>query len=137
MNTAEILSIGSLVVSLLLGLLVFVTNRRANRTSEKKLTIEEQALMDAREATVAEQRLEELNRLLPRVSALEAKVKELEKDRDVLSTLIASLRRLILAFVQRVEEAWENGHEKPTLTREELELLERTEPLYRHPARTH
>lgn len=131
MNTAEILSCVSLAVTLLLGILLFVTNRRANRTSEKKLTIEEQALKDAKEATVADQRLEELNRLQPRIEALEAKVEELETDRDFLSVLITSLRNLIRDFVQRVERAWEDGHEKPTLTVEELELLERTEPLYR------
>lgn len=130
MNTAEIISCISLGITLLLGLLLFLTNRRANRTNEKKLTIEEQALKDAREATVADQRLEELNRLIPRVTDLEEKVERLEKQRTFLHTHISALRGLILAFVQRVERAWEDGHDKPTLTREELELLERTEPLF-------
>lgn len=80
MTAGEVLSLVIGVTALLGTVLVFITNSRANRTSEKKLTVEEQAVRDDREATVAQQRLEELNRLHPRLDALEKLCDEL-KDR--------------------------------------------------------
>lgn len=149
MSAGEILGTVSIVVTLLLGILVFITNRRANRTSEKKLTLEEQQAADEREDGIAERRRVELERLYGRVEKLEEIVKqlqaadrkkqvtineqadELERTNDILS----DVRALFSKFVTRVEEAWASGKAMPTLTTEERRLLEDTIPRHTHLAR--
>lgn len=71
MTPGEVLSL-VVACSALAGLiLTFITNRRAQRTSEKKLTLEEQAAEDQSDDRIAERRLIELERLYKRVEALE------------------------------------------------------------------
>lgn len=76
MTGGETLGWVSLGVTFLLGVFVALNNRRANRTSEKKLTIEEQAAEDQSDDRIAERRLAELNRLYARVEALEQNDRE-------------------------------------------------------------
>ena len=125
----------SIAVTLLLWVLVFITNRRANQTSEKKVEIEA-------EDTIAERRRVELERLYLRVEKLERIVEELQKrDREKQTTIndqadelertnevLSDVRELFTRFVARVEVAWTSGHTMPTLTADERELLERTLP---------
>lgn len=142
MSAGDLLGFISLGVSLLLGVLVFVTNRRANKTSEKKLSVEEQEIEDNREDVIAKRRKEELDRLYQRVDKLEKIVDELQRrDREKQTTiddqagelertnrLLADVRRLFVRYTARVERAWADGHTMPTLTEEERALLENTIP---------
>lgn len=137
----------SLAVTLLLGLLVFVTNRRANKTGEKKLTLDEQQLEDQRHRSISEERRKELDRLYERVDKLEKTVAELQKrdeqkqetiDRQAekiddqadelerTNKLLSEVRALFMRYTARVERAWKDGHTMPTLTVDEKALLEDT-----------
>jgi hypothetical protein len=81
MDAAFWLSILSIGVTAALGVLVFVNNRRANRTAEKKLTVEEQAIADEREDVIARRRKEELDRLYARYEAMEEDIASLKESR--------------------------------------------------------
>jgi chromosome segregation ATPase len=139
---AELLTLASSVVALAGVVLMFVTNRRANATSEKKVDIEA-------EQSVAEMRLSEIKRLDDLVRSLRLDVDKLTKtveelqrrDRDKQRTIndqadelertnevLSDVRELFTRFVARVEIAWTSGHTMPTLTADERELLERTLP---------
>lgn len=83
MDPAFWLSLFSVIVTLGLGVLVFVNNRRANRTAEKKLTVEEQIAKNEREDVIAKRRREELDRLYTRCDELEADIVDLKRDRRV------------------------------------------------------
>lgn len=83
MDPAFWLSLFSVIVTLGLGVLVFVNNRRANRTAEKKLTVEEQIAKNEREDVIAKRRREELDRLYARCDELEADIVDLKRDRRV------------------------------------------------------
>lgn len=145
MTGGEILSLITGLTALAGVVLVFITNRRANATNEKKLTLEEQQAEDAREDKIAERRLGELNRLYERVAVLEKTVEQLlERDRQKQATIdtqaddldrtndaLDSIRSLFIAFVRRVETAWKDGHTMPTLTEDEQALLEMTLPASR------
>lgn len=138
----DVLPIVSIAVTLLLGVLVFITNRRANRTSEKHLTLEEQQEANDREDTIAERRRVELERLYQRVDKLEKTVAALQeadekKQRTIndqadelerTNEVLTDVRALFSRFVTRVEEAWKNGHTMPTLTTDEWALLNDTIP---------
>jgi hypothetical protein len=80
-DTAFWLSLLSIIVTLSLGLLVFINNRRANSTAEKKLTVEEKQAAYEREAVITRRRGEELDRLYTRCDELEADIKQLIADR--------------------------------------------------------
>lgn len=135
MSGGEILALVSSLVALAGMVLVFITNRRANATSEKKVGLEA-------EDSIAERRRVELERLYLRVEKLEKIVEELQRrDRDKQRTIddqadelertnevLEDVRALFTRFVARVETAWTSGHTMPTLTLEERELLERTLP---------
>lgn len=143
----EMLSLVTAMAALLGVVLVFITNRRANKTDEKKLTLEEQAVEDAHEDKIAERRLGELNRLYERVAVLEKTVEQLiERDKQKQATIdtqagdlertndaLDSVRGLFIAFVKRVETAWRDGHTMPTLSADEQALLEMTLPAVRTP----
>lgn len=156
MNGADFLPWISISVTLLLGVLVFITNRRANRTSEKKLTVEEQQAEDVREDMIAKRSASELERLYKRTDDLETTVAELqrtvtdlqeadrrkqktindqadelERTKDELhrtNQVLTDVRALVSNFASRVQEAWTNGHTMPTLTVDELSLLNDTIP---------
>lgn len=80
-DTGFWLSIFSIVVTLGLGLLVFINNRRANQTAEKKLTVEEKQAQFERDDVITRRRGEELNRLYERCDELEASMEKLKADR--------------------------------------------------------
>lgn len=142
MTGGEVMALISLIGTLLLGVLAFVTNRRANRTSEKKLTLEEQTAEDDREDNIAERRRIELDRLYQRVDKLEKIVEQLRlRDEQKQTTinsqadelertneLLSAVRILFSRFVGRVETAWKDGHTMPALTVDERFLLESTTP---------
>lgn len=146
MNGGEILGWISICVTLLLGLLVWGTNHRANRTSEKKLTLEEQTVADAASHSISEERRVELERLYTRVDKLERIVEELQRadkrkqriigeqadELDATNRRLTQIRTLFSAFVSRVEQAWKDGHTMPTLTPEERALLEGAMPIRDH-----
>lgn len=133
----EIMGGISILVSLILGLLVFITNRRSAANKEKRLTIDEQRIEDARLDNIADRRREELDRLYVRVEKLETLVNELrERDEQKQTTiehqadelkrtnqLLADVRRLFARYTTRVEKAWKLGHTMPTLTDEEKAVL--------------
>lgn len=150
----NMLTWGGLAVSVLSLALVYITNRRANRTDEKKLTVEEQQAEYGQQDGIAKRRLEELKRVYERMDTLEATVKRLEstvaaleeRDRQKQRTideqhdkieeqsveldhtkgLVAALRTLIVDYAARVEQAWRDGHVMPLLTPEERRILEDT-----------
>ena len=76
MTSADWLSLISITVTLLLGFLVYRTNKHANKTHAKKLTLEEQVAEDERGDKIAERRRIELNRLYDRLDKLEASDRE-------------------------------------------------------------
>lgn len=104
MTTGEIMPWVSLAVTLLLGLLVYRTNRGANRTNEKKLSIEEQIAEDERGDRIAERRRVELERLYERVEKLEALTETLKKELEV----IQEERDMIVKHVAVLEAGWPN-----------------------------
>ena len=136
--------------SLLLVVFTALNARRANKTSEKKLTLDEQQAEDTREDAIAENRRVELERLYARVDKLEKIVESLQqRDAEKQETinaqrqelgrtneelaqtvqLLTDVRKLFFAFVGRVEFAWESQHDvMPALTRAERALLEDTLP---------
>lgn len=136
----------SLAGTILVAVLAFMTNRRANRTSEKHLSLEEQQAEDNRDDLVTKRQAAELDRLYARVDKLEETVKqlqqsdtakqktindqadELERTNDVLS----ALRALFSKFVSRVEDAWTNQGPMPTLTTAERALLNAAPPTHRN-----
>ena len=125
-------------VTLLLGIFTYVNVRRANKTSEKKVSVEEQQAEDSREDVIARRRAEELDRVYERIDKLEATVEELkESDRlkqitiEGLTDLLARVRSLFLTFINRVESAWEGGDKMPKLTEIELALLQDVYPYQR------
>jgi uncharacterized protein HemX len=148
LDSGTILGGISIAVTLLLGLLVFITNRRANRTGEKKLTLEEQQVEDQRHRSISEERRKELDRLYERVDKLETTVAELQKrdeqkqktideqadkiddqadELERTNRVLSEVRRLFVKYTARVERAWKEGHTTmPTLTVEEKSLLEDT-----------
>jgi hypothetical protein len=71
MSTELWLSAFSLVVTTLLGLLVWHNSRGANKNAEKKVSVEEQAAEDARDDVIAERRRVELERLYGRLDKIE------------------------------------------------------------------
>lgn len=133
------------LVAAFLAVFTVHTNLRASKTSEKKVTVEEQIAEDAREDVIATRRREELDRLYElraqdnaRLEKLEKKVDELtESDRlkqitiEGLTELLARVRSLFLTFINRVESAWDNGHSMPKLTEIELALLKDVYPYQR------
>lgn len=145
------------VVTLIIGVLVYLNARRQNRTGEKQLTVEEQRVEDARAEMIANMTGEELKRLYTeRIPELEASVErlqktvadlqkadtekqktindqadELERTRDELrwtNQVLTDVRALVSSFAGRVEEAWTSGHTMPTLTPDEWALLNDTIP---------
>lgn len=78
MTTELILSILSLAVTLLLGLLVWHNSRKGTQVADKKVTVEQQAQIDVREDMVTRWRGEELTRLYERVEKLE----EVDEERE-------------------------------------------------------
>lgn len=145
------------VVTLLIGLLVYLNARRQNRTSEKHLTIEEQQVEDARAEMIQSMTGDELRRLYTeRIPELEASVAKLQQtvsdlqtaDRQKQQTIndqadelgrtkdelkrtnqvLTDVRALVVRFTARVQQAWKDGHTMPTLTVDELALLEDTIP---------
>ena len=142
MTGGEVMGAISLLVTLLLGLLVFRTNSRANKTSEKTLTLQEQNAEDDREDNIAERRRVELERLYERVDKLEQIVEQLRiRDVQKQSTIndqaddlertnatLSDVRNLFSRFVDRVAQSWTDGHTMPTLTTAERTLLEDTIP---------
>ena len=140
MSGGDILGGLSLLVTAVLGVLMWVNSRKQTGQGDRKITVEEQVAEDAREDVIAERRRVELERLYSRVGKLEEEVQalkksgedqertikdqadELERTNDVLS----NVRHLFTAFVHRVQVAWEQGHSMPTLTAEELRILEDT-----------
>lgn len=143
MSGGEILSLIVAVSALLGVVLVFITNRRANKTGEKKLTLDEQVAEDARKRSISEERRIELERLYLRVEKLELALADLQKrdeqkqktidtqavDLERTTDALEGLRGLFVAFVKRVEQAWSDGHSMPTLTEHEQALLEMTLPV--------
>lgn len=149
MTGGELLGAVTGVTALLGVVLVFITNRRANKTNEKKLTIDERNAEVERDDKIAARRLGELNRLYERVAVLEKTVQDLlERDKEKQKTIdtqaddlektndaLDSVRSLFVSFVKRVEKAWKAGHQMPTLTTDEQALLEMTLPVIRTPNR--
>lgn len=84
MSAELALSLLSILVTLLLGLLVWHNSRRSNQVADKKVTVEEQALEDAREDVIAKRRAEELDRLYERVEKLENEGEERDTELRVL-----------------------------------------------------
>lgn len=126
----------SLIVTLLLGLLAVINNHRATKNNEKQSAV-------GQEDIIAKRRKEELDRLYERVDKLEKTVESLLKrdaekqetidtQRDELertNEILSDVRKLFAQFVQRVEFAWDAGHETmPSLTKAERDLLEQTTP---------
>jgi hypothetical protein len=70
MNNGEIMGWVSIGVTLLLGLGIFLNSRRANKTGEKKLTLEETLAIEANDDRIATRRLTELNRVYAQVDRL-------------------------------------------------------------------
>lgn len=139
-DSGFVLGLISICVTLLLGVLVFITNRRANTTADKKLTFEEQQAEDTRHRSISEERRRELDRLYLRVDKLEKTVQELQRrdeakqktiddqadELERTNALLGLVRRLFVRYTARVEKAWKDGHTMPKLTTEELALLEDT-----------
>lgn len=113
--TTLLLSSGVTLVGLIL---VFITNRRANRVNEKKLATEEKS-------SVFEQ-ADELNRYIDErveraVAPLRQKLAEFEhRDRTRTNAFIRVLRSL---FVQ-----WPKDHPRPFLHRSDVADIEETIP---------
>lgn len=84
MTVELVLSGLSLLVTLLLGLLVWHNSRKGNQVAEKKVTVEEQAQIDLREDMVTRRRGEELQRLYERVEKLEEAEEERESEIRIL-----------------------------------------------------
>lgn len=124
------------------GVLALISNLRANRTSEKKLTFEEREAEEQRHRSISEERRKELDRLYERVDKLEQIVQQLqESDRKKQRTIneqadelertkqsLSDVRDLFARFVERVQTAWRDGHPMPVLTEEERAVLEDTRP---------
>lgn len=139
-DSGFVLGLISITVTLLLGVLVFITNRRANTTQAKKLTLEEQTVEDKRHRSISQERREELDRLYARVDKLEHMVEELQRrdeqkqntineqadEIERTNTVLGQVRRLFVRYTARVEQAWRDGHTMPTLTSDERALLEDT-----------
>lgn len=84
MSIELILSAFSILVTLLLGLLVWHNSRKGNQVAEHKVTVEEQAQIDIREDMVTRRRGEELERLYERVEKLEDSEEERESEIRIL-----------------------------------------------------
>lgn len=125
----------SCLVAVLSLVFALFKNRRADKAAQKHLTVEEMVAEDNREDTISKRRYLELERLYKRVEKLEKQVGVLQRaDRSKQKTIdsqaarITQMKTMFLAFVERVEMAWQDGHTMPTLTAEERALLEDDEP---------
>lgn len=81
MTTSDVLAIVSLAVTAALGIGIYINSRRANSTSEKKVSLDQQIALDENEDRIAERRLTELKRLYEQVDDLVERVKTLEEAR--------------------------------------------------------
>lgn len=136
MSVELILSGLSILVTFLLGLLVWNNSRRGNQVAAHKVTVEEQARIDVRDDMVAHRRGEELQRLYTRVDNLEkaqgereeeirklrASAKSSEKRERLMYTHMRELRNHIVnelppppPTMPRELSAWFEMHEHPPL----------------------
>lgn len=81
-DSGDLLGLFSLLVTLGLGVGVFLNSRRGVQQRDRELTHDEQQAQDAREDMIARERREELERLYPQLHGLREKLAEFDKARE-------------------------------------------------------
>lgn len=149
MNGVEIFTLVSALTALAGVLLTYVTNRRAGKSNERKVNIDERLAEESLEDGIAERRLGEINRLSGLVDTLrhdmdemkeqikqlqasdKAKSKVIQRQANQIvhsNDMLRGLRDLFLRFVSRVDAAWSEGDAKPMLTERERLFIEQAIP---------
>lgn len=77
-DVASILGSVSLIVSMLLGLGMYINSRRGVSQRDRELTTDEQQARHAREDMVMRERREELERLYPQLREMREHIKQME-----------------------------------------------------------